>query len=191
MVSFNNCPLPRKVVQWQYFGSEPQRLIGVNSYSIIRKPGQCPISYAIEFFVTYSNGFQRFEYTYQYGKIGGWRITTLGSRKTLELEHGTQDNPNAKVWTGVSSTSSFDYGLVYINSIMPTDSNSPDDCGSWVFSVSRGEELMYIRDFEDKPLVDTYCLDGECPPNTCKCDCGNLVCCYDVKTGKAVYSFPK
>lgn len=191
MVSFENCPLPRKVIQWQYFGSSPQRMIGVDSYSITRKPGQCPILYQIKFFVSYSNGLQRFEYTYQYGKIGDWIIDLHGKFKILKLQHGTLNNPDSKIWTNVSYTQHSNYELVYIDSIEPTDNQQLDDCGRWIFSVFREDELKYQKDFDDQPLVHNYCLDGECPPNTCRCDCGSRVCCYDPATGKAVTSFPK
>ena len=62
------------------------------------------------------------------------------------------------------------------------------------FKVFDQRGFVFSKVFAEIPTIDDYCVfpERECPPGTCRCDCGSShVCCYDSKTGEVVTSFLK
>lgn len=78
------------------------------------------------------------------------------------------------------------YGWQYfyfapLSSVLPT---------GYLFKILKGGTVVYQRSKTDKPVVTFKCGE-ECPPGTCECESGGVVCCYDTTTGRAVKSFAK
>lgn len=68
---------------------------------------------------------------------------------------------------------------------------TPQPSGSCVFKIFSGnQEIVYQRSNPVCPVV-TYSCGEKCPPGTCECSCGNVVCCHDSRTGEVVKSFRK
>lgn len=67
------------------------------------------------------------------------------------------------------------------------DNKPPTSCS---FKVLKNSGVVYQKTKPTAPVV-TYSCGEQCPPGTCECDCGNMVCCYDTTTGRAVKSFAK
>ena len=73
--------------------------------------------------------------------------------------------------------------------------NQPDDCGNLpggdcTFAVTDTGGTIFEKTAEVCPTVDVRCGE-QCPPGTCECDRGSLVCCYDPRTGRVVKSFKR
>ena len=71
--------------------------------------------------------------------------------------------------------------------------NQPDNCGNLpgggcVFKIIDVGGEIYSRTEDQCPTVNVRCGE-QCPPGTCECGRGSLVCCYSPKTGQVVKSF--
>jgi hypothetical protein len=68
---------------------------------------------------------------------------------------------------------------------VPT-TNSPSS--QVAFEIFKNNQVVYSRTSPTSPIVTHFCGE-QCPPGTCECENGSIVCCYDTSTGKAVKSF--
>jgi hypothetical protein len=59
-----------------------------------------------------------------------------------------------------------------------------------VLKIFDNRGLVFTSQFNSCPDVIIECSETECPPNTCKVDCGNHICCYD-KNGYPVKTIQK
>jgi hypothetical protein len=91
--------------------------------------------------------------------------------------------PSTNRYVGVIP-GSYGWGYFYFNPLtnaLPT---------GYLFKILKDGTVVYQRSKSDKPVVTHFCGE-ECPPGTCQCESGDVVCCYDTTTGRAVKSFRK
>lgn len=85
-------------------------------------------------------------------------------------------------------------GLTIANILITRIDGLPDNCGGGEtqckFTITDSRGVVYTRTEKECPQVKVVCgEDKKCPSNTCECQCGNMICCYD-RNGIAIDSFP-
>ena len=205
------------IIQWQYPGKEVNRIIGADNYTVNQETGKCPVPYKFKFRsrvsperdwshgeTTATNLYPPFTNTWiksddqSFGEDPkGW--TSLRVRYSLywqtfgrynvffELEHSLADGTR-RVSRPIGFSSTL-WDRVQETEFLGLESKDglPDNCGDCVFKVTKNNVVVYQKTDPVCPTVSVIC-DQQCPPNTCECTSGSLVCCYD-STGRAVKSF--
>lgn len=180
------CPNNTKAeILWQYGEKPPNRIVGIDDYTIEQKKGQCDTQYA--YWINYD--------FYSYGVRYSRRVYlfTLQGR-ILDIQTSFNKNNSRHYAFATIFTSSFPDGYgggaqlnrgwdLIEDSIFVDFSRAdglPDDCGECVFTVYKTAQIIHQETQPNCPTVTVDCLDGyQCPPNTCEVKCGNHLCCYD------------
>jgi hypothetical protein len=210
----------KPTIEWQYAGEDKQRILGADNYSLETMKGKCPVPYHVfGQYISLNDPYCGYRaYWRTASAVIGSSVLSYIPQKVLSsqewvlpLSAGNAmsirpisfelyfaknlansigqifDNPG-----GCINTSSPAYGrrldLASID-IIRVD-GQPDNCGDCVFKVTKNNVVVYQKATPVCPTV-THTCGEQCPPGTCQCDCGSVVCCYDTVTGKAVKSFRK
>lgn len=203
------------IIEWQYAGEEKQRIIKADNYAIEQEIGKCPVEYLVQIKMARN----RINYCQTPQLINDWSRKVIGPVNGLGAKYvRTEDRyscPNYSAYVGKvnlylsylsagqnsKNTSEQIYEVIQfyephtvndvakIVSITRTD-GQPDNCGNCIFTITKNGSIVYQKTTPQCPTVNVVC-DEQCPPGTCQCDCGSMVCCYDTTTGKAVKNFRK
>lgn len=202
----------KPIIKWQYPGEDLNQILGADNYSIGMVKGQCNTSYLVK--GMYASNSMNYCQTPLINT--NWQLNVPGKVHGIASRYFRTDDryscPNFTRIVGKidvyqaylshgSNPSNFALDVTYfadhttagsvvtITDIIRTD-GQPDNCGGCALKIFKGSQTVYSRVEPTCPTV-TYACGDECPPGTCQCDCGSMVCCYDTKTGKAVKSFRK
>lgn len=195
------------IIEWQYLGEEKQRILGADNYTINLQQGLCLTEYVIQYlvygqsgsFTRYSNDDLYFGGIIVNGPIYDYGIATPTITNSLTIKdhyypsstslgHALIVHRNAELTRYDQYYLTSAYGVKLLPPVRYD--GQPDNCGGCVLTVTKNNTVVYKKSTPQCPTVSVICGD-QCPPGTCQCDCGSMVCCYDTTTGKAIKSFRK
>lgn len=149
-------------------------------------------------YCTFSKGYKKIELLC-HGSFGNysaspvWITAYYDNRPNLpgtllQVPFGTEQpviyNQSSNTYVGLIPGG---YDWSYFRFIPPNPNNKPTSC---LFSAFKNNQAVYQKTKTTCPIVTYFCGE-QCPPGTCECEGGGIVCCYDTTTGKAVKSFAK
>ena len=195
-----------KIIEWQYPGEDKQTILGADGYRLQKQKYQCPIFYRVRyqrladngepigniFLVANSvrgpieshqlvdfgnpvNGYVSVQEEYRYLRANG------RSFFRLNINHDGQT-------TNIALNSESSRGII-VQGYVPSN-NQLDNCGDCTLKILKNNQVVLQRVSGVCPEVEVY-EDEICPPGSCECTHGSIVCCYNPNTGQVVKSFSR
>jgi hypothetical protein len=213
------CPTGQKTtIKWNYPGEAENQMLGADDYSLEREKGKCFKPYLVTvtwiFRRCYNDAIvgQGTGTLTINGQIIGVDFRLYNGASALLVDYKAANgsilqavyfSTSRSIRTDNCSTSVINSQTTpYLDSINLTKSSysitniqtadgSPDNCGDWVYSITKGGSVVYKQIKSSQPTVSYFCGQEKCPNGTCECNCGSDVCCYDPTTGQLVKTFRK
>lgn len=212
-----DCLNGTKYIRWRYEG-EDWNQIKADDYELENEVAQCPVPYKLttrwrsdrkpewRYYVNASEDYQPPFTNMMLGKNNGrseheiegfpslvaYRAASRYSwRWESKLDFNCFDRDgNPRFFRVVSGSRDSSGQNEYIEFVgFERIDGLPDDCGECKLTIFKNEAIVYERTEKSCPEVKEYCDIQKCPPGTCECRHGSVVCCHDSKTGEVVKQF--